>query len=72
MSSIMAREFLELLDTQGEVRDQLYISAPANADELRAFASQKGYFFEIEDLRAAAEAFPNRALVDQLNTILEA
>jgi hypothetical protein len=72
MSVITAQGFLELLRTQPEVRDQLYVAAPADAHDLLGFAMQKGYIMSEQDLRAALQEYGNNSLADQLMEILDA
>ena len=72
MSVANARQFLEILANQPEVKDQLYTAGPANARELLSFGLQKGYAFSEQDLRSALSEIPDQGLANQLSTILQA
>lgn len=72
MSVENARFFLHLLASQPEVKDQLYVAAPADARDLLGFAAQKGYVFSEADLQEALSTSSDHSLVEQLTEILEA
>lgn len=66
-----ARIFLNILSTQAEVKDQLYVADPEDTNALLSFALQKGYAFSEPDLVTALSELQDPPLVEQLNTILK-
>lgn len=59
MSVETAREFLKLLNDDPPMQSQLLVYQPQTAENIVAFAGNKGFLFTEDDLRAALKAFPD-------------
>ena len=66
MTTAIARQFVELLESDNSLQTQLVVYGPEDFDDLVEFAESKGYWFTKDELLEILDDYPEGALSLQM------